>query len=170
MKKLIVMMAAAVCAIALQAASVNWSATPTSTTLSNGNVAAGVKAYIFEGLLTPEILSTIADGTWTASGYLADANAAANGAVMKTGVGDYANETVSFSMILLNAADYASATEYKYGEVKDVVFVTAAKPVAFANSLSAATWQSIGSSVPEPTSALMLLVGLAGLALRRKQA
>lgn len=168
MKKLIIAAVAVAFAAVSQAASVNWTATAASTTLSGGGVANGVAAYLFEGTLSEATIQSIADGTWTGAGALAQVQTAANGSVMKTGVGSYANQTVDFSMILLNAADYASATEFKYAEVKDVVFVTANKPVAFATPLTSASWQAI--NVPEPTSGLMLLLGMAGLALRRRRA
>ena len=47
--------------------------------------------------------------------------------------------------------------------------------VAFGNqstpSQAAGAWKSVsGSAIPEPTSGLLMLVGLAGLALRRRRA
>lgn len=169
MKKLAVMAVAIVICVVANAASVIWSATGASTKLSTGDTAVGVMAYIFEGTLSTDTLASIADGTWNGmSDALASATTTATGAISKSGVGSYANQTVDFSMILLNAATYADATEFKYAEVKDVAFVTANKPVAFATPLTSATWQSI--SVPEPTSGLLMLLGMAGLALRRRRA
>ena len=150
------------------AATVTWSALATGTKLSDGSVAAGVVAYLFEGALSDSVLDSIAAGTWDGSGSIASANAAANGAIMKAGIGSYENTTKTFSMVLFDAATYGAATEFKYAEVPDVVFVTANKTANFTTALSGASWTAV--AVPEPTSGLLMLVGLAGLALRRRRA
>ena len=46
---------------------------------------------------------------------------------------------------------------------------TGAAGVAFGNLQTATTTAGAWQSVPEPTSGLLLLLGMAGLALRRKQ-
>ena len=170
MKKIMIMVSAVVIGTIAQAASVTWNATAVSTTLPDGSVANGVIAYLFEGSLdTAALDSALKAGTWDAtaeSGYLYTKNTTSAGAIMQTKIGSFENETVTFSMVIFDAATIAEAGHYKYAEVKDVVFTTANKTAAFATPLQSATWQA----VPEPTSGLLMLVGLAGLALRRKRA
>ena len=169
MKKIMIIAAVVAFSAVANAATVTWSALATGTKLSDGSTAAGVVAYLFEGALSESVLDSIAAGTWDGSGSIASANAAANGAVMKAGVGSYENTTKTFSMVLFDAATYATATEFKYAEVPDVVFVTANKTANFTTALSNASWTAM-AAVPEPTSGLLMLVGLVGLALRRKRA
>ena len=170
MKKLMILLAAITLGVVANAASVTWMCTAVSTKLSDGTSANGVIAYLFEGTLSDTILESIAGGTWEASssGYIASKNTTATGLISQSGIGSYENETVSFSMILLNSDSYSTATEFKYAEVNNVEFVTANKTAAFSAPLTSATWQAI--AVPEPTSGLLMLVGLAGLALRRRRA
>ena len=168
MKKILIVAAVIAFGAVANAASITWSALANGTKLSNGSVGAGVVAYLFEGALSEAVLSSIANGSWNAdaSGYLATGVTAANGALMKSGVGSYENTSVNFSMILFDADSYGNATEFKYAEFNNVTFVTANKTANFTSALSAASWQAM--SVPEPTSGILMLVGLAGLALRRR--
>lgn len=170
MKKLVFAAVAMLTAIAANAASITWTATAAGTVLPDSSAASGVVAYLFEGSLSDTVLKDIAAGTWDAanSGYLYTKNANATGAISQTKIGSYENETVSFSMVLFDAATYETSQNFKYAEVNDVVFTTANKTVAFATPLQAASWQAV--AVPEPTSGLLLLLGMAGLALKRKRA
>ena len=65
------------------------------------------------------------------------------------------------SAIQWTAASDVSAMKYEAGSPSPGAFAVA----SFANSGTIAS-----SNVPEPTSGLLLLIGMAGLALRRKQA
>lgn len=168
MKKLIIAVVAIVGAMVVNAAAVTWSATAAGTKLSDGEVANAVQAYLFEGALSQATLDSIAAGTWTASGYLYQKQTGSTGALTQANIGSYENQTVSYSMILFNAGNYAEATEFKYAEVNNIVFTTANKIANFTTPLTNASWQSI--SVPEPTSGLLMLLGMAGLALRRRRA
>jgi hypothetical protein len=69
---------------------------------------------------------------------------------------------------MFDAANVADASNFAYTEV-------ATKSVPDSGNLAWATtfasssgWQAV--AVPEPTSGLLMLVGLAGLALRRRRA
>ena len=169
MKKLIVATAALLVAVVANAASITWTATADSTVLPDSSAANGVVAYLFEGTLSATVLADVEAGTWNpdSSGYLYTKNAGTTGSISQTKIGSYENETISFSMLLFDAATYATSKNYKYAEVEDVVFTTANKTVAFATPLQATTWTAIA---PEPTSGLLMLLGVAGLALRRRRA
>ena len=165
MKK-IIMIAAMLIAGYINAATVTWSATANSLVLPEGSSATTIVAYLFEGSLDSTALqSALAAGTWDGSGNLASATADVGKLIMKSGLGDYENETVTYSMIVFDAATIATAENYKYAEAT-VTFGTKNGVANFSSSLSSATWQA----VPEPTSGLLMLVGLAGLALRRRRA
>lgn len=164
MKKLFISSSILLIALMTNAAAVTWSATGTSTILPDNVTANGVVAYLFQGSLNDEVIISISKGTWNASGYLATTTTTSGGMIFKTNIGNYKNETVSFSMLIFDASTYADASNFKYAEVNDVVFTTANKTVVFTDALTGASWQSI----PEPTSGLLMLLGVAGLALRRK--
>ena len=90
-----------------------------------------------------------------------------------------ANETVSLYMVIYDAATIADAKNYIVSDEKTVKIAAsgANQSMAFgnmagtttANMFLGASWQAT-QSIPEPTSGLLLLLGMAGLALRRKQA
>lgn len=165
MKKLIII-AVAMLACYVNAATVTWSATANSLALPEGSSATSLVAYLFEGSLDSSALqSALEAGTWTGSGNLASMTVDTGKLLMKSGLGDYENETVTYSMVVFDAATIATAENYKYAEAI-VTFGTKNGIANFSNALTSATWQA----VPEPTSGLLMLVGLAGLALRRKRA
>ena len=89
-------------------------------------------------------------------------NAAASG----TRAGD-------FYAIIFNADDIADATAYMVTTVKEGLVFSTTQNANQTASLSAGEWHAIGSPtpvIPEPTSGLLLLLGVAGLALRRRRA
>ena len=187
MKKLMIA-AAIVCAAALsQAATVNWTATKNA--LYDGDAdATHYSAYLVDvyGATT-----TYADAAAVAAALMADTfdgniiYKATNGAglslagsstkTVKINVSNGAtvdsfdnNQPVSYYSILFNAADATSADQF-----------LAQTPTAVSSKFSAAgaldvslgaqdskTW----AAIPEPTSGLLLLLGVAGLALRRRRA
>lgn len=172
MKKLFVMASALFAAIVVNAATITWSATAAGTVLPGGATANNVVAYLFEGTLDKTALQTALDaGTWaptSEAGFLYTKNTTSTGLITQAKIGSYENETVSFSMVIFDTAAIGTEGMYKYAEVKNVEFTTANKTIAFATPLQAADWVAYG--VPEPTSGLLLLLGMGALALRRKQA
>lgn len=166
MKKILLLTGLLLVTAVTNGASVTWTATAASTTLPNGSIANGVIAYLFEGSLSDTVLKSIAKGSWDASGYKATTTTKTNGSLALAKIGSYEKQTVSFSMVIFDSSTYTDASNFKYAEIKDVEFTTANKTVAFTNALTEASWQTI----PEPTSGLLMLLGAAGLALKRKKA
>ena len=117
-------------------------------------------------------ISELFSGTTVAQGT--------TGAVKATqsGVGSYeANDSGAWYAVIYDAATVDAATHYivsadkawtvnALGKDFSVAFFGSMTGTTTANTFLGSSWQS----VPEPTSGLLLLLGVAGLALRRKQA
>ena len=94
-----------------------------------------------------------------------------------TATGNVASGAQDFYLVVLNAGTASAATQY-YVSAKATETIDASldTTVAFGSQVAgtkvADNWGSLsggGGDVPEPTSAMLMLLGVAGLALRRKQ-
>ncbi len=173
MKKFM-LVAAIVCVAAfVQAATVTW----TTLNIQGKDVvtpAAGWYVELYDSSVTYDYASaksgviTAADTTTTTEN---------NGAIRFSGSleGLEANDSYSFYAVIYNADTVADATYYIVSDVKSGAIPAGGQnqTLAFGNmalTSTANTWRnSSWQSVPEPTSGLLLLVGGALLALRRKQ-
>lgn len=102
------------------------------------------------------------------AGLLADA-----GWVEGEATGFTAGTTVNGYLVAFNADTVADATYAYLSDVQSIAMpgsgMSASSSFDLSGSESASNWQAM-SAAPEPTSGLLLLLGVAGLALKRKRA
>ena len=182
MKKLMMFAACAMLSAVTNAAAVGWS-------LAGATGYAG-DAYQFfvvgqNGVSSVATITALLDaGTSTAdysfgSGTIA-ANGAANVAYGESGKALDAGKTYTgFYVIFDSATPTSGSTSYAVvseasgltvspsAQAASMTFV-AGNQATFLNNT--ANWKSYGEAVPEPTSGLLMLLGVAGLALRRRRA
>ena len=184
MKKIMIMLAAVACAAMVQAASVSWmvSAGPQMAGAHLKNYAGGVytsDVYLVLSSEQANIVKALTDGTAFSSVDSAKTSAPVTGMIATRSVNSDSLTTDSTGfMILLVDKDGDGNTVYKFSS--EMMVAPSGDPkTPSAISFAAATdfagaWNTVESGttgdVPEPTSGLLLLVGAAALALKRKQA
>jgi len=177
----------------------NWSSTVQDGWKNTGTYAAqGGTMYIFnanaENISQQNVLTAfLAGGDWTAGSM--DSYTSANGQMStqsaKTLQSDYKNFSPVHASGSVNYADYFYAmvvddgkgNEYLYLSASNQKQISTTQDTTLAASVFASSKTYVGeqtsfttggagwySSVPEPTSGLLLLLGMAGLALRRRRA
>lgn len=183
MKKLMIALASVVMAVAANAAAVTWSSGVIS--MPNGGTAekGDVSAYLFlVDAATYGTYSTFTDGAKLSdavyadykglSDYKATASSTKKGtANMDTG-SDYSAGTTLYGIVLYTTT-VGSDTYYMGNIATAVVEGLADVDVSglaemLSGTTTATSWST--ASVPEPTSGLLMLLGMAGLALRRRRA
>ena len=197
MKKLIIAVAAVCAAVAVQAAAANWKASASNMYAGNASDKYTGTAYYFEsGTMSQAALFAIFDagtaiGASTA-GYAGSATITA-GTMGQTNF-TYGEQSTSettqnytFYFAVIDGDNIYFSNEKALAAngtatAKTVGFGTQANGTAtFSNTAAGAGFQGAGhwsthassgggESVPEPTSGLLMLIGAAGLALRRKRA
>ena len=172
-----------------QAASLNWMIAGTQA-YGEDTSASGYATYLFltatggdygAGTVTSAELNAALESASTFATFVSE-NAAvskalnqAGGATGATGFNGNnfgAGDSLSAVVVIVDAANAADATAYMVTAEKSVTWTSAtgAQTLQFGTQ-AANTWNAFPTSnVPEPTSGLLLLLGMAGLALRRKQA
>ena len=178
MKKLIIA-AAIVCAAAMsQAASILWSATGNYVT-NEGKVQTAATAdagkfvlcYLGNGTADWENASVVNEGTVTYKSSMGSNTAKAAGTFAWTfSDGTYQDGDIFGVMFKDESGNLSKletvegtpiATEFKIAGMTDNLYQ---------GNLTFATTNYTVASVPEPTSGLLLLLGVAGMALRRRRA
>lgn len=174
MKKLMIVLAAVAMATVVNAAACAWSGLGVAK-VDATDVATSYTMYLLDASIT--------DAS-TMSGYLANGDtsylsaatvtsttglAAGTAVRWNTTFGDYtAGDSYTYYTVIFNGA-VADADHYMITAEK-TASVPASGSLAMAFGTQASnTWNTM-AAVPEPTSGLLMLVGLAGLALRRKRA
>ena len=180
MKKIMIACAAVALAAVAQAASIDWAITGNTWTLADGNKAAkGTTVYLIDAAQWSTIETALKGGKdafTTADAGILGVGATSNtkGAVAGTATSSQLTAGQSYDFAYLVIVDdkyFASAsvpkaaydpTDATYSETQSVSFGA----TQFSSGSISGGWQD----VPEPTSGLLLLLGVAGLALRRKNA
>ncbi len=182
MKKIIVFIMAVGAVALANAAAVDWTASavldPVATAANGKNTGAnGWLGYLIMASDLDAITADLANGntdSLIASAVGATKTTSSKGAFSAApATGNVAAGSQDFYMIVLNAGSADAAKAYYVSQMvtKDVdasleTLITFGSQAA--NSKNADNWKAMG--VPEPTSAMLMLVGLAGLALRRRRA
>ena len=176
-------LAVAACAVAANAASFDW-----KTSLSGGVYAAGSTsdtitgtAYLFDsGSYTQQAVLTAFAGTGINFEKSLDNKSVSNGKISATSGEAFtwgsAGESLS-AFVVIVSGDNVFISDTVTQTAPAISYATlqfSLKDQSQASAFDSATfskggWYSTGS-VPEPTSGLLLLLGVAGLALKRKRA
>lgn len=176
MKKLIVIAALALTGIAANAATVNWQVNAIQSS-PDVTVGAGWLVQVFSASVTYDYASA-KNGSITAWGSSAAVAAGATYRASGSVADGLANgTTASFYAVVYDAASVADAKNYiistdvsvtatAAGNNVTLTFGAMAGTTATANKFYGQSW----TAVPEPTSGLLMLLGMAGLALRRRRA
>lgn len=181
MKKVIVGLAIILSGIAAQASVAKWSVLNVQDSPSAAASESWMVA-IFEGAASSFDFDAFSAGTLAAADIQSPVKNATTGFLNvnnTTGFGNYtAGSAQSFYAVVFDAATIGDVKNFIVSESVEKTFAAngSAQTWAFgnmalttsANKFANSSWQAV--AVPEPTSGLLMLVGLAGLALRRRRA
>ena len=179
MKKLAIVVAAVVMAAVAQAATVRWTMSQVQASDGSG-VASGYLAMVFDASTSQSsvIDAIMAKDATTLAGLANSWNQTttsnSSGLLSSAGNGSYAaGDAFSVYVVLFDAGSVAEANNYFVSGTKggSIAATGANANLAFGTFASQVTATGAGwTAVPEPTSGLLMLLGMAGLALRRRRA
>ena len=157
MKKLLILATIIVAGIAANAASVKWSA---------GNIYSSNGTDKYTGAVT--LLAVATGGDVKDAFQVATGNVSSGAIAATTSSSDSLSAGSYYDFYLLIEDSGKAFTSSPKSNI--VMQPTGTATIAFGNMTSQTQNASNWAAVPEPTSGLLLLLGMAGLALKRKRA
>ena len=171
MKKLVIGLVATVVSIVANAATCNWSSDGIAT-YGTTELNSGYAAYFFETAIVSQedAISAIAKGdfSFVSNGYTD--GPVEEGEFYGTSTGYINNQKIEGYLLIFDNAVASSAEHYYISDIGSGAIGGAGQAANIYFDASATETTSNWQSIPEPTSGLLLLLGVAGLALRRRRA
>ena len=183
MKKIMITAAVICMAAFTQAATYNWSMSFAASPDDENPLAGTVYAFDATAYSVATVTASLADDGTGLAGALNSAMIDADGVLNLSGTGltDNGASPAFASMFAIIVSEGSDGQNYFYtvdnfSAVKITDAVAADKATysldyVGTGAVGGANWTAVGTAaVPEPTSGLLLLLGVAGLALKRKRA
>ena len=171
MKKILILMSAIAVAVGVQAANVKWQITGVSDPYNTGNML----VYAFVGDVTSSAntaLSSTTGSDW--SDFLGTSvgkiNTRGKASGDTEGFSKSGNQYLTFVLVDTAVEENNKWYVISAQDVTSYVYEGTETPSTFSTSLASTASTGTFTSVPEPTSGLLMLLGMAGLALRRRRA